>query len=60
MADAKAKPEFTIPQAKAIRVAISFGEEGEDGVLGRTLRNARRELDRAQREAELATSKEAG
>lgn len=45
------RPEFTLPQAKALRVAISWGRESEDPTLNKTLSNAGDELDRAQREA---------
>lgn len=45
----KVEPRFTLAQSRAVRVAISFGEESEDGQLGLELRNARKELDRAER-----------
>lgn len=46
------KPVFTLAQAQAVRIAISWAEETEDARLCRTLENAMRQLNIAQREAE--------
>jgi hypothetical protein len=40
--------DFTIPQSRALRVAISWAVESEDATLRQTLQNAKRELDRAE------------
>lgn len=50
MGKAKAvTPVFTMAQARALRVAISWARESEDGTLNRTLANAHRQLNAAIR-----------
>lgn len=49
---AKVEPKFSIPQSRALRVAISWALESEDAVLCRSLAAAKRELDRAELKAQ--------
>lgn len=51
----KITPQFTEAQAKAVRVALSYASESEDGQLRRTARNARKELDEAELKAREQT-----
>lgn len=43
----KIEPKFTDAQAIAVRVALSYAAESEDGQFVRVVENARRELERA-------------
>lgn len=45
------RPEFTVAQSQALRAAIDFGLDSSDGHFRRALRNAQRELERAERKA---------
>lgn len=48
----KVKPEFTIPQARAVRVGLTMAAEYEDETFAKTAERALAELDRVKRIAE--------
>lgn len=52
----KVRPEFTIPQAQAVRVGLTMAAESEDEQFAQTAERALAELDRVKRTAERAAA----